>query len=132
MKNIIRKCVTCKNDGPDYCLRGYLKRNAEKCGYYEKRNIYICGKVTGDANYREKFFKEEERLHSLGYNPVDPTSFIPANEPLEKAMRTAVRAMLLCDGVSLLPDWKKSKGAKIEARIARELGIEVRISGGWG
>jgi hypothetical protein len=95
------------------------------------KNIYVCGKITGDPNYREKFFEEDERLHSLGYEPVDPASFIAANEPWEKAMRTAVRAMLLCDGVSLLPDWKKSKGAKIEARLARELGIEVRNSKKW-
>jgi hypothetical protein len=49
-----------------------------------------------------------------------------------KAMRMVLRAMLLCDGVSLLPDWKKSKGAKIEARLARKLGMDVRESKKWG
>ena len=39
--------------------------------------------------------------------------------------------MLLCNGVSLLPDWKKSKGAKIEAKLARELGLDVRDSKDW-
>jgi len=38
---------------------------------------------------------------------------------------------LLCDGVSLLPDWKKSKGAKIEVRLARELNMDVRDNSKW-
>jgi hypothetical protein len=96
---------------------------------YEK--IYICGKVTGDQNYRDKFLKEEKRLFSHGYEPVNPAAIIPSNTEWAKAMRTALRAMLLCDGVSLLPDWKKSKGAKIEARLARELGMDVRENAEW-
>jgi len=96
-----------------------------------KKRIYICGKVTGDPNYRAKFRKEEERLFAFKYEPVNPTAGISANEEWAKAMKTALRLMLLCDGVSLLPDWKKSKGAKIEVRLARELGMDVRDSKKW-
>jgi len=95
------------------------------------KNIYICGKVSGDPDYDIKFLKEENRLFSLGYEPVNPAAFISRKEEWSKAMRTAIRAMLLCDGVSLLPDWKKSKGAKIEARLARELGMDVRDNVKW-
>jgi hypothetical protein len=97
----------------------------------KKKTIYICGKVTGGPNYRQKFKDEDARLFSLGYETVDPTSFISANEDWQKAMRIAIRALLLCDGVSLLPDWKKSKGAKIETRLARELGLEVKNCKEW-
>jgi len=97
----------------------------------KKKNIYICGKVTGDANYYEKFLKEENRLFINGYEPVNPAACISPKEEWQKAMQAAIRLMLLCDGVSLLPDWKKSKGAKIEARLARELGMDVRDSGKW-
>jgi len=97
----------------------------------KKKNIYICGKVTGDTNYYEKFLKEENRLFINGYEPYNPTAVISPNAEWQKAMQTAIRLMLLCDGVSLLPDWKKSKGAKIEARLARELGMDVRDSGKW-
>ena len=96
------------------------------------KKIYICGKVTGDLNYHEKFLKEENRLYSHDFEPVNPAAFISANEPWEKAMKKALRVMLLCDGVSMLPDWKKSKGAKIEARLALELGMDVRICEKWG
>jgi hypothetical protein len=95
------------------------------------KHIYICGKVTGDPNYKKKFKAEEDRLFSLGYEPVNPAAFIPANEEWSKAMRTALRVMLVCDGLSLLPDWKKSKGARIEVRLARELGIEIRECEKW-
>jgi hypothetical protein len=95
------------------------------------KKIYICGKVTGDPDYGKKFLKEENRLYSFGYNPVNPTAFISPTEEWQLAMKMAIRAMLLCDGVSLLPDWKKSKGAKIEERLARELGLDVRDNEKW-
>ena len=95
------------------------------------KQVYICGKVTGDPNYYKKFLKEEDRLFSLGYEPVNPAACISRNEEWPKAMRTAIRMMLLCDGVSLLPDWKKSKGAKIEARLARKLGMDVKDNVKW-
>jgi len=95
------------------------------------KRIYICGKVSGDPDYDKKFLKEENRLFSLGYEPVNPAAFISRKEEWSKAMRTAIRAMLLCDGVTLLPDWKKSKGSKIEVRLARELGMDVRDNVKW-
>jgi hypothetical protein len=78
----------------------------------EAKLIYIAGKVTGDPNYKEKFLKEENRLYSFGYEPANPAALVPETEDWAKAMRATVRLMLLCDGVSLLSDWKKSKGAK--------------------
>jgi hypothetical protein len=46
-------------------------------------------------------------------------------------MKTVVREMLTCDGVALLPDWKESRGAKIEERLARELEMDVRNISEW-
>jgi hypothetical protein len=96
------------------------------------KKIYISGKVTGDPDYGSKFFEEERRLYNQGYDPVNPVRIIGAKDAAWcDAMRADLREMLLCDGVSLLPDWKESKGAQIEEKLARELGIEVRPCAEW-
>jgi hypothetical protein len=122
-------CITCKHDGPDYCLRGCLKKN--KCRYYERCKLYICGRITGDSNYHSKFLDAENDLYDAGFYPVNPAACIPANTDWNQAMKKAINIMLQCDGVALLPDWKKSKGAKIEAVLARELGIPVKPLHVW-
>jgi hypothetical protein len=97
----------------------------------KKRKLYLCGRITGDDNYRDKFLKAENRLYGAGYHPVNPAALVPPDTDWRSAMRTAISFMLVCDGVALLPDWKESKGAKIEARLARKLGMDVRLHEKW-
>jgi hypothetical protein len=95
------------------------------------KRIYISGKITGDPDYYDKFDKEENRLRNHGYMPCDPMWIPDPEASWYGAMKAVLREMLLCDGVSLLPDWQDSKGAQIEERLARELGIEVRPNTEW-
>jgi len=95
------------------------------------KKIYIAGKVTGLVDYKARFEAESRRLRTLGYRPVNPTEIIDEGEPWESAMKTALRAMLECDGVSLLPDWMNSRGARMEYWLATELGMDVRRTEGW-
>ena len=96
------------------------------------KKIYISGKITGDPEYYSKFLVEEIRLRELGYGPVNPAELVPDGTPWDTAMRKVLKAMLDCDGVSLLPDWGDSKGARIEWRLAAELGMDVRENYEWG
>jgi hypothetical protein len=123
--------MSCKHDSPDCCLRGYLKRNAgEGCRYYEQLTLYLCGRITGDDDYRDKFLNAENELYEAGFHPVNPAVVI-SDANWNHAMRKAVSLMLQCDGIAVLPDWKKSKGAKIEVALARGIGIPVKPIGEW-
>jgi hypothetical protein len=94
-----------------------------------RKKIYISGKITGDDNYRVKFLKAKDRLFEAGYFPFNPA--VLEEMQWKKAMRVVVKAMLDCEGVALLPDWKDSRGAKIEARLSREVGIPVKPIEDW-
>jgi hypothetical protein len=97
----------------------------------EPMNVYISGRITGDANYRQKFKDAESRLRGAGHRPLNPAARVPPGTDWRRAMRAALRLMLKSEGVALLDDWRDSKGAKIEARLARETGIPVRPLEEW-
>jgi hypothetical protein len=96
------------------------------------KKVYISGKITGDGNFQRKFKQAEEDLFNAGYNPVNPVVHVPPKyASWDTAMRLVLKTLLDCDGVALLPDWKESKGAKIEARLAGDLGIPVKPVEEW-
>jgi hypothetical protein len=118
--------VTAKEE-----LRGKNKNDKGKCRGYERLKLYVSGLITGDANYQEKFLKAENTLREAGFEPVNPAARVPPDRDWSQAMRVVAGLMLECDGVALLPDWEESRGAKIEARLAREVGIPVKPVGEW-
>lgn len=91
------------------------------------RRIYIAGPMTGipDLNY-PYFNRVAAVLRLLGHHVENPAENL---EPISKAwsdyMRMAVRQLATCDTVVLLPNWELSKGACLEYRLARDLGLEV-------
>jgi nucleoside 2-deoxyribosyltransferase len=88
--------------------------------------VYIAGPMTGlpDFNY-PAFHAEAARLRELGYRVSNPAEN-QAQVNWQYYMRAAIRMMLLCDAVALLPNWKQSRGALIEHGIAIALGIPAR------
>lgn len=41
-------------------------------------------------------------------------------------MRMSLRQIAACDCLCMLPGWRDSRGARIEHRLALDLGLEVR------
>ncbi|MEG1906837.1 MAG: DUF4406 domain-containing protein [Gordonibacter sp.] len=94
--------------------------------------LYIAGPVTGiDRLNRPAFERAATRLENAGYSVAVPHWFVPADADWLMAMRVSIETLAKCDGVALLPGWKGSKGAKIEQRLAVDLGMEARAVRMW-
>lgn len=88
---------------------------------------YISGKITNTPNLnRFKFAAAEALLLKIGYTPVNPHR-LPADH--DKAwssyMKECIIALMKCDCVFVLDDWKVSKGAIREVFIASFLGLTI-------
>jgi hypothetical protein len=46
-------------------------------------------------------------------------------------MRAGLRDVADCDGVALLPGWGDSRGAALEAHVARSLDLPVKSLAEW-
>ncbi|WJN61306.1 DUF4406 domain-containing protein [Pseudomonas sp. SO81] len=93
------------------------------------RRIYIAGPMTGLPEYNyPAFHAEAARLRALGYivenpaeNPKQPSWFM--------YMRQALRQMLTCDAIALLPGWANSKGALLERYVGQMVGLQILRAG---
>lgn len=89
--------------------------------------IYISGGMTGlpDLNF-PAFNAEAARLRALGYEVENPTEVkLGAGAVWVDYMRVDLKKMLDCDAIALLPGWRESRGARVEADLAVELGFTI-------
>ena len=89
--------------------------------------IYISGPISGrpDLN-RPAFSAAAAGLRSMGHDVINPHD-IPAERPGEwtSHMRADLAALVTCDLIAFLPGWQDSRGARLEATVAVELGLGV-------
>lgn len=94
--------------------------------------IYIAGKITGlvyeDA--LRAFAEAEAELERLGHVAVNPMKIETAPDlDWAEYMKRDIPHLLACDAIYLLPNWKESKGARLEKHIAEELGMLILTAG---
>lgn len=85
--------------------------------------LYISGQITGDKDFREKFAKAEKVAKWYGFKPVNPCKREPDGKPWVWYMKRDIKKLLKCDAILMLPDWCGSRGARLERRIAYEMGL---------
>jgi hypothetical protein len=87
--------------------------------------IYISGKITGiEDDARVNFEIAENIIRAMGHEPVNPFKLRHKKDATwEDYMRKDIRELTKCDAIWMLPDWKESKGAKIEMQLADNLKI---------
>lgn len=90
--------------------------------------IYISGRISGMRLITAEIIFEfyELFLKDLGYNVVNPIK-INHNHDLKwrSYMKKDIKYMMDCDAVFLLKNWKYSKGARIERRLAKNLNYTI-------
>lgn len=92
--------------------------------------IYISGRITGDANYKEKFNRAEKLLFSIGNDPVNPAKVeLGKKATWADYMKHDLHALLCSDAIYMLKGWRRSKGARLERYIAKKLGLKIIYEG---
>lgn len=103
--------------------------------------IYIAGPMSSvkDFNF-PLFFETETKLKELGYEIINPArnDGNTLEEALENAgsperpnhswasyMRRDLPSVLAVNAICVLPDWQKSKGARLEISVAEALDIPI-------
>lgn len=92
------------------------------------KKVYISGKISGleESVYTAKFQEAEDKLTALDFEVINPVKIVHNHDNSWLSfMRQDLKAMLDCDGIYMLDNWKDSKGAKIEHDLCVYLGITV-------
>ena len=95
-------------------------------------SVYIAGPMTGLPEYNFPAFNAAaEELRATGatvYNPADHGLIDGA--AWDDYLRFDIGNLVKCESIYLLPGWSKSKGARLEHKLARKLDLAVRFAPG--
>lgn len=87
--------------------------------------VYISGKISGKEKIARREFKAAQRkLEAIGHDPVNPFyNGLKEDDTWERHLAVDILDLLSCEAVFQLPGWEDSRGARLEAEVARLKGI---------
>ena len=94
----------------------------------DRFHIYLSGPMTGLPDYnRPAFDAVAEELRAQGVSVFNPADIGPRENIMPRAwyMRRDIEGLLKSETVYVLPGWGKSKGAKLEIEIAKQLEMPI-------
>jgi hypothetical protein len=95
--------------------------------------LYISGPMTGFPEHNfPAFFRAQTELELAGFEVSNPAQYpVVEGETWEACLKRDIKDLVDCDGVAVLPDWRISKGARLEVDIADRLKLPVRSVTHW-
>jgi hypothetical protein len=95
---------------------------------FENNSIYISGPMTGipGHNFRA-FFRAARRFRENGWEVENPAENFSGRTDLPRPtyLRKDVTELACCHAIAMLPGWQKSRGARLEYLLARELELKI-------
>lgn len=100
-------------------------------------NLYISGPISNGEKLpkghpdrqrnEEAFFTAELALHENGHTTVNPMRLHVAHPTWnwQQKLRVDIAALVLTDGIVMLPGWNGSEGACLEREVASRLGLKI-------
>lgn len=92
----------------------------------DQKRIYIAGPMTGHPDHNfPAFHAAAERFREEGWEVANPAENFGGltDLPRELYLRADVVMLAQSDAIALLPGWRLSTGATLEAVLAHELGL---------
>jgi hypothetical protein len=96
-------------------------------GEKRKMKVYISGPITNNPDYKREFAVYEHQIKLMGYYPVNPAAHFVEGYTWADYIKRDIKWLLDCDYIVKIPGWDKSKGARLESRIAESVGIKELI-----
>ncbi len=88
--------------------------------------VYIAGPMTGYPEYNyPAFHAAEAALTAAGHEVKNPAHSSPTDPTYQNYLRAALRLLLDCDAIAVLPGWEFSTGANLEVAVAEVLKIPI-------
>lgn len=86
---------------------------------------YLSGAVSNDPFFRLKFNYAEHQLKRMGFKVLNPVKGEKDGKAWDYYLRKDIRKLTKCGGIILMDDWFESKGARLEKKVAEELGMKI-------
>lgn len=96
-----------------------------------KQRVYIAGPITGIERQAviDRFSHAERQLTLLGFRAVNPARHLSCvrsdGDSWGFWMRRCIAELMTCNAIMMLDGWQASRGARLEHRIASELGLAI-------